>query len=538
MKVFLSRFFYDLDLTPFYKLFEMIYNEKIELGTLEDSDILLESLFGGETALYKKKWLHSYLFIGESDRRLNIWLPNSIDNEIIKDFSCVLKGEKDNKNIINFPLYILHSYCYNFTKQFKQIDKKKFTKIPPKNICIITSATDSEGREDFFAKLEEKFQIDYAGNYKNNVPRIEDVYCTPKFIDFVSQYKIIITMENSKNKDYITEKILHGFAANTIPVYWGSDNIHEYFNEERFINVKSFNDNDVNEAIEKIGILLNDEEKYLEMINKPIYKNNEIPLTLYDISKNIKKLLNIDNKQNKKFITFGGPSESYHNNVKRICEEVNDLNFFNEITGYTDLDLKKDTTYWNEHSNFIENNTRGYGYWMWKSYIIKKELDKLNENDILIYCDSGCKINNKGKRRLEEYIDLLNTNKENYGLISFQLEYKQFLYTKKETLEYFNCTEDENNMLQCIGGIQIIKKNSHSVDIINKWYDICHNNYNLINDIKSDNQDPEFQDHRHDQSIISILVNKYGSIKLKDETWFSNWNVDGILYPIWAVRNR
>ena len=297
MKLFLHRFDLGFDLDPFYKLFENVFNEKIELGTFEDSDILIETLKpDDDTLLYKKKWLYTFFYLGESDKYTRKIMSDFSYNSL-NDFSCVLKGEKDNKNIINFPLYLYFTYACNLTNKFIKDDNTKIiTKVPPKNICVIISnscPTHTEGREGFVEKLEQKFQIDYAGRYKNNIGgNLQPMFLSEEFIDFVSQYKFIITMENSKNKDYITEKILHGFTANTIPIYWGSDNIHEYFNEERFINVKTYNDDDVNEAIEKISILLNDEEKYLEMVNKPIYKNNVIPLSLSDISNNIKKLLN------------------------------------------------------------------------------------------------------------------------------------------------------------------------------------------------------------------------------------------------------
>jgi len=545
MKIFINNFFNDLDLSPFYKLFELTFNVNIELGNIENSDILLESVFGENTLLYHKKWLYSFLFIGESDRRNDkIFMKNKLN--IIKDYSCVLKGEKDNGNVINFPLFVFYSYCFNYTYKFikynydttrwKQLENNIITTVPAKDVCVIVSnGGDSEGRNYFFDKLNEKIKIDYAGSYKNNVPRIVDFHFSSEFIKFVSQYKIIITMENSKNNTYITEKILQGFAANIIPVYWGSDNICEFFNEERFINVKSFDDMDVNNAIDKIIVILNDNEKYLEMVNKPIYANNRIPFSLYNISNNIKKLLNVEDKQIKKFITFGGPTPKFHNRVKKICEEANDIDYFNQIIGFTEVDLKNDEQFWGKHGNFIENNNRGYGYWIWKSHLIKKELDKMNYNDILIYCDSGCQINKNGRERLLEYIDLLNTNKDEYGLISFQLEFKELLYTKQQIFEHFNCDETNANMFQCIATVQIIKKNNHSINIINEWYNAC-NNHNLINDVLT-NENHSFIENRHDQSILSILVNKYGSIKLLDETFFSPfWNTNGKSFPFWAKR--
>lgn len=549
MKIFLNNFFHDVDLSPFYNLFKSVFNTSIEIGTLEDSDILFESVFGNDTALYNKKWLYSFLFIGESDRRLPIFINNGLQNSRLKDYSCILKGKSENDknstNVVNFPLFVFYYYCFDFIYKFKKhnFDEKRFnitnkiTNIPKKNVCVIISnGNDSEGRNIFIEELNKKVEIDYAGHYKNNVNRVEDSHCSPGFIDFVSKYKIIITMENSKNDNYITEKILEGFAANTIPVYWGADNVGDYFNKERFINVKSFNMDDMNEAIDKIISILNNDELFIETINKPIYANNYCPLTLTDISRNIQNLLHIENKQYKKFITFGGPTPNFHNSVTRICLEAENLSFFDEIKGFTECDLQNDEIFWKKHGDFITNSRRGYGYWMWKSYLIKKSFEELKENDILIYCDAGCQINSNGKQRLNEYIDMLNSNKENYGLISFQLEFKEVQYTKKSIFDKFQISENDKNIsIQCLGGIIIIKKNNHSINIIDEWYKNCQD-YNMINDSICD-EDINFIDNRNDQSILSVLVNKYGSIKMKDETYFHpNWETDGFCYPFWAKR--
>jgi hypothetical protein len=300
MKLYFNNFFHDQDLSTFFNLFKNVFNEPIEIGTFENSDILFESIFGENTLLYSKKWSYSFLFIGESDRRLSIFVRGGLGNARLKDYSCILKGKSKNDNnslnVVNFPLYIFYSYCFDFTHKFKKhVYDTKNVMIPKKDVCvIITNGGDSEGRNFFIDELNKKVKIDFAGNYKNNVERVKYPICTPKFIEFVSQYKFIISMENSKNDNYITEKILHGFSANTIPIYWGADNVGEYFNKERFINVNSFNMNDINEAIDKIIKILNDDELFIEMINKPIYTNDYVPLTLDNISDNIKQLLNIE----------------------------------------------------------------------------------------------------------------------------------------------------------------------------------------------------------------------------------------------------
>jgi len=244
----------------------------------------------------------------------------------------------------------------------------------------------------------------------------------------------------------------------------------------------------------------------------------------------------LKNKQEKHFITFGGPTINFHNRVKELCNDAKELNFFDNIKGFTDIDLKNDKIFWNNHCEFIENNKRGYGYWLWKPYIIKKYIDKMKYNDILIYCDCGCSFNKKGINRFYEYIEMLNTNINNYGIISFVLPLAIHIeksWTKKKILDILNVSEDDKNSKQNMGGVLIIKKNNHSIDIINKWYKLsC--NYELINDNIS-NEIDLFKENRHDQSLFSILVKQNGSIKLENEgvdVWL------GGNTPIWATRKR
>lgn len=228
------------------------------------------------------------------------------------------------------------------------------------------------------------------------------------------------------------------------------------------------------------------------------------------------------------FITFG--TQEYNNSLHRIVKQAKDMEYFTDIRGFTDADLKADPDFWQQHGKFIESNRRGYGYWLWKPYLIKKVLSALNADDILVYADSGCELNIRGRSRLLEYEQMVRES--NYGMISFQLDLKERQYTKNLVIESL---QGDRDALQCVGGIQVMRKTDHSVNIVNMWYAIS-SDHKYINNERSHTEDPAFVDHRHDQSIYSVLVNKYGSIKLKDETYFApNW-ADGAAYPILAKR--
>lgn len=71
----------------------------------------------------------------------------------------------------------------------------------------------------------------------------------------------------------------------------GANNVNEYFNEERFINVTNMDDNTINKVILQIKNLNKDTEEYLKMVNKPILKNNKWTRTLDDIANDVKKLI-------------------------------------------------------------------------------------------------------------------------------------------------------------------------------------------------------------------------------------------------------
>jgi len=213
---------------------------------------------------------------------------------------------------------------------------------------------------------------------------------------------------------------------------------------------------------------------------------------------------------------------------------------FDEIHGFTEKDLVADTEFWKKHGEFINNNRRGYGYWIWKSHVIKKTFDSLNEGDIVVYCDAGCHVNKKGLDRLNEYFEMLRTNPDDYGLISFQMNHlTEYCYTKRAIFEHFQSSVEVQESGQCVGGIQIIMKNKHSENVLNIWIDSL--KYDLLND-NTLLERPEFVENRHDQSILSVIVKTYGSIKLTDETCFpptvNNWNdwVDIDKFPIHAMR--
>jgi len=197
------------------------------------------------------------------------------------------------------------------------------------------------------------------------------------------------------------------------------------------------------------------------------------------------------------------------NTKNRLIKESNELNFFDSITPY-DETVYKDKP---ELYIFAKNNKRGYGYWIWKSLICLKKMEEVEYNDIIIYCDIGCTIENP--KKLLEYCELALKN----DLVCFSLRYNEKQYTKADLFEHL----DANNLKdtqQVMSGAFIFKKTPHNIDFFNKWFETSIiNNYHLIDDSPSTiKNDKSFIEHRHDQSIFSILIKQNKIVKiLKNE---------------------
>ena len=53
----------------------------------------------------------------------------------------------------------------------------------------------------------------------------------------LNDYMFSVVMENDQYDDYFTEKITDCFATGTVPIYWGTKNIGNYFNSDGIIQV-------------------------------------------------------------------------------------------------------------------------------------------------------------------------------------------------------------------------------------------------------------------------------------------------------------
>jgi hypothetical protein len=228
---------------------------------------------------------------------------------------------------------------------------------------------------------------------------------------------------------------------------------------------------------------------------------------------------NFDTNSRKIFITFGSGEDSQdgNNNYIQACErlikQAKDLNVFNETIFYKEEYLKNEPEFWGKHSFFMENNKRGYGYWLWKPFIIKKTMEKMKDGDVLLYSDCGCEINNKRKDDIINDIELV---KKDY-IIGSHTHHVEKKWNKMDLLISMEMNDDKyKNSNQNQASVILFLVCDKTRNFANEWYNICCN-YHLIDDSPSIAKNSEdFLEHRHDQSVFSLLTKKYDIYSDKD----------------------
>ena len=227
------------------------------------------------------------------------------------------------------------------------------------------------------------------------------------------------------------------------------------------------------------------------------------------------------------FISFG--NVKFRQSVQAIQTEASQFELFDRILGYTEKDLQNDTAFWSQHGEFIESNARGYGFWLWKPYIILKTLNQMSEGDCLVYADAGCKCNPAGKPLLLEWIAALHTAPN--GILMFETAFREKDYTKRDLFLRLQC-ESLAMTFQRMGGIQFIRCCKESIEFYEELIHLM-SDYHLIDNSPSVAPNyPGFKEHRHDQSCFSLLSKLRGLSCLKRQT-------DKLPHvPIWVVRRR
>ena len=182
---------------------------------------------------------------------------------------------------------------------------------------------------------------------------------------------------------------------------------------------------------------------------------------------------------------------------------------FDRVEGFSSKDI--DADFFSENSDIL-NQKRGAGYWLWKPYFIKKMLLEISEGDYLFYSDSGAFFLKKINKLIKEL------EKQNQDIMGFELPLLEKQWTKKELFINMSCDiERYSESNQILASFILIKKTPFSLNFFDEYLKYSCNKLNITDEYDHKvKQDKCFVDHRHDQSIFSLLYKRYNLKPFKD----------------------
>lgn len=162
---------------------------------------------------------------------------------------------------LRFPLYAIYhqDYLYKYgCASFEEL-REKFRREKTMKVSAVVSNPSNGLRASVIEYLVRGGFCDSGGRVWNNVGEVKDK------LEFTSKYAAALAFENLPKKSYITEKIYEAFIVNSVPIYWGADDIYQEFNQNCFIHFDSSNQESMNQSVTEIFSLLSDKDRIHNM---------------------------------------------------------------------------------------------------------------------------------------------------------------------------------------------------------------------------------------------------------------------------------
>ena len=212
---------------------------------------------------------------------------------------------------------------------------------------------------------------------------------------------------------------------------------------------------------------------------------------------------------------------NYANNIFIKQQKMNSRSglkagLFDKVISYSPKDIEPD--FFKKNIKIL-NQKKGNGYWLRKPYFIKKTLDALSFGDFLFYCDSGSYF----IRAIDPLINILTKNGQD--LMVFKMMNIERVWTKRDAFILMGCDDTKySESGQRLASFSLWKKSKFTMDFINEFLFFAQDE-RIITDIENQCgylNYPGFKEHRHDQSIFSLLTKKYNLPAYRDPSQFGN----------------
>lgn len=182
--------------------------------------------------------------------------------------------------------------------------------------------------------------------------------------------------------------------------------------------------------------------------------------------------------------------------------------------GPEDIDAK----FWKENEQILSQE-KGGGLWLWKPYWILRTLSEMADGEWLFYCDAGAYF-------IQPIAPLVaHLSQHPQDVYPFELYgLTEAVWTKPEVLEAIAPHKpDIWQSSQRLGGFHLWKATDRSRSFAKDWLELTRQPKLLTDGTESSAAIANgFKEHRHDQSIFSVLSKVHGYRSFRDPSQYGN----------------
>ena len=240
-------------------------------------------------------------------------------------------------------------------------------------------------------------------------------------------------------------------------------------------------------------------------------------------------------------LTAGLAPKNFRRAANRLKSDANELFEFEAIHVLQAENLEKNCpTVFKTYRTYLNEKTKGYGFWCWKPEFIYRTLKgDFGECNQVVWIDSGCEINSNLITR-SIFRARIKSAQEN-GTWMHAIKSSDFQYSKRSLISQFPSLDIHKLRNPQIQANYLHLSGEVGLSIARKWLELTVSDINNIDLSSSKEESGEFVEHRSDQSILSLVTKslnrKHNRMNLPNGSTLKS-QIRGILEPVWISRNR
>lgn len=213
-------------------------------------------------------------------------------------------------------------------------------------------------------------------------------------------------------------------------------------------------------------------------------------------------------------ISYG--NEPYYGSISRLKETSLKVGKSDEFVAFTREWLEGTEFY--VKNKYILDKPRGNGYWLYKVHCILTTLSSCSNDDVVMYTDAAMEVISD----LSPLYDIANEKER--MLFVLPGGHINKTWTKRDCFVILGCDEPKyHDAVQTNGAVSLWKKNNENIEFLRSALRYMRDPRVITDDPNMCGPNyPGFKDHRHDQSVLSLLSIKHGFERFRDPTQYGN----------------